>query len=298
MRRILPTWAAVAAALVLLIYALPSNGATAFGPPGIKGGKFEVTCKFSNHNQVDPIVSPGQQMSAHLHEFFGNRNITADSTPDSVRGLSTTCKVAEDTAGYWVPALYRSTTGALVQPVKIFAYYFGLPGRVTEAPPAGLELVAGDSHAHAPQGKAIISWSCGNGGHSHSPVRAEPYDCTTEPNIVSQGLVAIIKFPWCWNGTGLTKADVVYGDPKTGACPAEYPHILPQLQEHIHYGNSVSNPGFERGDLVELASDQAEGVTGGLTMHADWMNAWAQSRLEQEVADCTAVRKDCGFLTS
>lgn len=288
-------WLRAQALLVIAVVAFAFlwqcyDEAFAAGAPGPKGGKFEVTCKFSNHRQVDPIVSPGSPMSAHLHAFFANRNVTENSTADSLRGGSTTCKVLDDTAGYWIPAAYRTDTGALLTPTKIFAYYFGLPGRVTEAPPAGLKMVAGNGHATAPQGKNIISWSCGNGGHSHSPVKAEPYNCLTEPNVVSQGVVAIVKFPWCWNGTGLEPTDVAYGDFTTGACPAGFPHLMPQLQEHVHYGNSTSSPGWQRGDLMTLSS----GPT--YTLHGDWINSWIQSRLADENARCTAVNRDCGFL--
>lgn len=260
--------------------------------PGIKGGKFEVTCAYSNSAQVDPIVSPGVDVSAHLHDFFGNKNVTKDSTPDQLVGLSTTCKLSQDTAAYWVPAAYRTDTGAKVQPVKVFAYYFGTPGVPTEHIPAGLELVAGDSHATSePTNKTVISFSCGNGGHSHSPVRTHPYNCLTEPNVVSQGVVAIVKFPYCWDGTGLRPGDVVFGNSQ-GVCPAGFGHRLPQLQEHVHYGSSVSNPGFQRGDLLAFSSGPS------YTFHADYMQAWNQPKLDALVDGCTAIFKDCGFLTN
>lgn len=280
----------IAALVVGVMLASASTASAAL--PSIKGGKFEVTCNYAKSAQVDPIVSPGVDVSAHLHDFFGNKNVTKDSTPASLVGLSTTCKLSQDTAGYWVPAAFRTDTGAKVQPVKVFAYYFGTAGVPTEHIPAGLEMVAGDSHATTPTtGKTILSFSCGNGGHSHSPVRTAPYNCLTTPNVVSQGVVAIVKFPYCWDGTGLAPEDVVYGDSQ-GVCPAGFGHRLPQLQEHVHYGSSVSNPGFQRGDLLTFSSGPS------YTLHADYMQAWVQSKLNALVDGCTAVFKDCGFITN
>lgn len=268
-----------------LLFATIAHGGTA----GTTLGKFEVTCKFSNRNQVDPIVSPGQPLSAHLHDFFGNKNVTADSTPDTLRGLSTTCKVADDTAGYWAPTAIRTDTGQLIVPNKVFAYYFGIPNHATEHFPAGLEVVAGDSHATAELGKSVVAFSCGNGGSHHSPVRSYPYDCTAANGVTgTDGVVAIVKFPWCWDGVGLGTADMTYGDPKTGDCPEGFPHVLPQVQQHIHYGNGTA--GFQQGSVLSYSSGPY------YTLHADWMNAWNQARLDALVDGCTAIHHDCGFL--
>lgn len=287
-------------AAVLGLVAPASRGAI----PGIKGGKFEVTCKLASSQQVDPIVSPGQIMSAHGHDFFGNKTVTSTSTPASLAGQPTSCVVADDTAAYWVPQVIRTNTGAIVKPVKIFAYYFGDPAGPVESIPSGAEIVAGDSHAVTVQGKRVIAWSCGNGGkNSHSPVLDHPYDCTDPTyNVVgSQGVVAMVKFPYCWDGTPPTGGNdtihYAYGNSK-GVCQAPFTHRLPQLQIHVHYGASKSNPGFQQGNLIQLSSDAAMGETGGVTEHGDVMFAWNQARFDNLVATCLNVHRDCGFLSS
>jgi hypothetical protein len=284
--------------VIAVAVALSAVGLVLASGPGIKGGKFEVTCKYNGSAQVDPIVSPGINPSAHLHDFFGAKGVTENSTPDTLRGGPTSCVLSKDTAGYWVPAAYRSDTGARVLPVKQFEYYFGTPGIKTEPLPAGLEMVAGNSHALSPADVVpnSIAFSCGNGGSAgnRSPTRQAPYDCATDPNVVSsQGVTAIVFFPWCWDGVTGPPWNVVYGDPKTGACPASNPHQLPQLQEHEHFGNGANDPKrFDRGDLLTFSSGP------WYTFHADYMQAWNQDKMVSLTNGCTAIFKDCGFLNN
>lgn len=260
--------------------------------------KFEVTCKPSQTAQVDPIVEPGNPMSGHLHTFFGGHPVTENTTPDDLRGGPTTCKVADDTSAYWVPALYRSDTGERVPTSKVFAYYFGVKGVPVEPFPAGAEIVGGNSHATAIQGKRVISWSCGNGGNKpvRSPVREAPYDCGDPQFHVlnSTGVAAAINFPNCWDGAlsvGNDTAHFAYSPQKTGPCPAGFPHRMPTVSLHVHYSNVAGTGDFQRGDLVTLASGPH------FTEHADFMNAWNQARLESLTANCLNAFKDCGFLT-
>lgn len=295
--------ATLAAVLVMAaLAAFPGSAPAATNHnPGIKGGKFEVTCKYVHSQQIDPLVSPGLPMSAHLHDFFGNTATNPFSTPTSLVGGSTSCLLSKDTAAYWVPAAFRTDTGAQVKPVKSFLYYFGTPGIPTEPIPAGLELIGGrpPSDPTAPLSKQRIQFSCGNGGKSHSPVRTTPYNCLTEPNVVSQGVVAVALFPYCWDGTGLDRTDVVYGN-TNGDCPLGYSHRLPQVQIHTHYGASTSKPGFQRGDLLTFGSpDTSLAPPKNIPpsyFHGDWMNGWNQSKLDALVAGCTAIYKNCGFL--
>ena len=255
--------------------------------PGPTGGNFIVRCNYVRSLQVDPIVSPGIFPSAHLHDFFGNTGIDQNSTPDSVRGGGTLCKLTSDTAGYWVPAAYRTDTGAQVVPKFTYAYYFGTSGETVSHLPAGLEMVAGNSHATAPQSRFQVAWSCGNGNGS-SPSLDHPYNCTDPTYGVTSkaGVVAIVKFPFCWDGTGLAPSDVAYGAEKTGVCPAGFPVKLPQVQIHEHFG-----PTFLRGDLLTLASGPF------YTEHGDWMNAWNQTKLDSLTDGCLNAHVDCGLLT-
>jgi hypothetical protein len=267
----------------------PASGAEVIPPPGIAGGKFAISCHYSHSAQVDPIVSPGVP-SAHLHDFFGNTTTGADSTPASLVGGPTTCRLSKDSAAYWAPAAYRTDTGKRIMPRKVFAYYFGTPGVTEVHLPAGLAMLSGNPHATSPAEATNIAFSCGNGHRrTHSPVKPYPYNCKTDPDVQhSEGVVAIVKFPFCWDGTGLQPGDVTFPD-STGDCPAAR---LVQLQMRVHYGAGPSHPGFQRGDLLTFSSGP------WWTLHADFMNGWVQRKLDALVDGCqNAPNLNCGFLT-
>jgi hypothetical protein len=270
----------------------PATGSELVPPPSVDGGKFEVTCTYAKSAQVDPIVSPGAPVSAHLHDFFGNTSIDENSTGASLVGGPTTCKLSKDSAGYWVPAAYRSDSGKRVLPAKVWAYYFGTPG-VTEAHiPAGLEMLAGNHDATQPSEAEHVSFSCGNGhGITHSPTMGHPYNCKRNPDVEnSLGVVAVVKFPYCWDGTGTAPSDVTFPDPAgDGSCPV---FTLPQLQIHEHFGANRQHPGFQRGDLLTFSSGP------WFTLHGDFMNGWAQRKLDALVDGCqNAPNVNCGFLS-
>ena len=146
---------AASLALVTGVAPVPATGAVPAGE-----FNFVVTCTFSHRLADDPIVFPGQPGMSHLHDFFGAKTTNAFSTYDSLRASSTSCQNPSDTAGYWFPSLL--VAGQPVQPTQINAYYSNkdlpLPVRVF---PKSLKMVAGDSHATAPQSTGITSWSCG-----------------------------------------------------------------------------------------------------------------------------------------
>ena len=289
--------------LVVAIFLIASYSIQA-ATPSVRGGKFEVTCKPGAipDQAIDPFVSPGM-VSAHLHTFFGNKGLTSTSTPASLQtnGAGTTCLLSQDTAAYWVPTACDGpcvpVTGGdptrgpftnVVKPVKIFAYYFGVPAsQATEAPfPAGMQLVGGDAHAIAPNPQ-MIGFSCGNGGSHSSPTRTAPYDCTAANGVRgTDGVVAIVKFPYCYDSTAqLTE----YGDAQTGICPAGT-QTLGQVQIHVHYG--LDSTGYQTGSRLNFSSGPS------YTFHGDWMNGWPQAKLNALVAGCLDVDRDCGFLTN
>ena len=93
------------------------------GRADLRGVNFVENCRFSHQAPDDPIVFPGKPGASHQHTFVGSRTTNAFSTFGSLRSGRTTCARPDDTAAYWVPALYqarpscsrrrrRSTTGA------------------------------------------------------------------------------------------------------------------------------------------------------------------------------------------
>jgi len=289
-------------ALAVMFAALASASSVAAATPSIAGGKFEVTCKphAIPDQSIDPIVSPGA-VSAHLHTFFGNKGLTSMSTPATLQadGAGTTCVLSNDTAAYWIPAACdgpcipvaggdpeRGPFTNVVPPVKIFAYYFGTKGVAVGQYPTSLAMVGGNAHATAPPvDKTQIAFACGNGGGHSSPVRTAPYDCTAANGVKNtDGVVAIVKFPYCLDAAGA----VAYGD-STGTCPAGTT-TLGQVQIHAHYGSGTT--GYQAGSRLNFSSGPY------WTLHGDWSNGWDQAKLAALVSGCLDVNRDCGFVSN
>ena len=88
-------------------------------------------CVYTRSARVDPIMSPGMP-SMHLHDFFGTAP-GMDATYDSLRAGNTNCFLAEETAGYWAPALYtRDAAGKYVHRLPATR---GLSGPTSLRPP-------------------------------------------------------------------------------------------------------------------------------------------------------------------
>ncbi len=254
--------------ITLLTIALLAPGIVAAAEPRAGGphhdGIFLSACDPSHTASDDPIVQPGEPGDSHLHEFFGNTTTNADSTYSSLRAGGTTCRIAGDTAAYWVPTLYVS--GERVAPLKVNAYYLrgGGPGRVV-AFPAGLKVIAGSSAATSAQSRAITGWRCSGlrlGGLSTTPVACP----------VGSHAVLVMRFPDCWNGKDLDSADhqshMAYR--VRGACPTSHPVRLPRLALNVHYQLS---------DVTDLTL-----ASGSIySAHADFFNAWNQATLARLV---------------
>lgn len=99
--------------------------------PVTHGGQFRVSCEFSHFSYDDPILFPRQPGAAHLHMFYGNTDVNAYSTYDTlIDSGSGTCNGAElNRTGYWAPAMIDPTCdlgGACVRiPERIVVYYKG-----------------------------------------------------------------------------------------------------------------------------------------------------------------------------
>lgn len=244
------------------------------GPQG-EVAQFVVECAPSHAAFDDPIVHPDTAGMSHLHQFFGNANVGADSDYDELVGAPTSCDQPLDTASYWAPALLGET-GAAIEPIGLTAYYRPGPGidpADVVAYPAGLELVAGDAMATGPQPLGIVAWSCGSG--PDRSVRPPVCPPTTTLRL-------LVTFPDCWDGEHV---DWIVGAPTAvysdAGCPEDYPVEVPQLTVAIDY------PAV---DPVGLSLASGSIITG----HADFWNVWDQDKLESEVALCLNRDVVCG----
>jgi hypothetical protein len=255
---------AVASAAVSAPRAAEAAAAAAIPLAG-NGLLFKSTCTPSHVLMDDPIVFPGQPGASHEHVFFGNVTTDSASTLATLAGQPTTCRIPGDHAAYWVPSLQYGAQ--MVVPRFANAYYLadGARGHVV-AFPAGLKVIAGDSHASTAQSTSVLGWKCANradGVLSPTPIACAPR--------VDQ--VLVIRFPDCWNGHDLDSADhkshLAYRS--RGVCPAGYPVALPRLSFNVHYRlPSLTGLTLASGSIYSA--------------HADFFNAWNQTVLARLVA--------------
>jgi hypothetical protein len=233
--------------------------------PGLlHDGIFLSLCLPSHTAKDDPIVHPGEAGASHQHEFFGNTTTDADSTYATLQAGGTTCRIAGDTAAYWVPTLY--VDGQRVAPIRVNAYYLRGRGPGRTVPfPAGLKVIAGNGEATSAQSTTVTGWKCS--GIELRPLSADPVACPA-----GRHEVLVIRFPDCWNGKDLDSADhkrhLAYRIGR--ACPAGFPVRVPRLSLNIHYD-------LESVDDLSLASGSI------YSSHADFFNAWDQTVLSRLV---------------
>jgi Domain of unknown function (DUF1996) len=240
------------------------------------GVNFVENCRYSHQAPDDPIVYPDQPGASHQHTFVGNRTTNAFSSYGSLRTGGTTCRRQDDTAAYWVPALYQGTTEVL--PVAATVYY--RRGTLADVSPFpnDLRVIAGDSKATSPQAPGVTFWSCGvasgTGRSSEVP---------TCPDTPGSALRLHIRFPECWDGRQLDSADhkshMAYA--VRGDCPSTHPVEVPQITQIYRYPT-------RGGDSFSLASG------GVYSAHADFVNSWKPNVLRKLVDDCLNALVHCG----
>lgn len=239
--------------------------------------QFVVVCSFSHMNFDDPIVYPDKPGRSHEHTFFGNVSTDAESTPQNLPGHATSCSRSEDTAAYWAPTLYIDGKPVAADDAKVY-YRRRTIARVTAFPP-GLEMIAGNSAATAPQNLQVVSWDCGENEHGRTPPTATIPDCT---NL--RGLELHVRFPDCWNGQDLDspdhKAHMAYS--VDGRCPGDHPVAVPSIEILVRYSIIQPPPS------TQLSS------SGQYSGHADFINTWNEDGLKRLVNDCLNALRLCG----
>jgi hypothetical protein len=247
----------------------------------LRGVNFVENCLFSHRAPDDPIVFPGQAGASHDHTFVGNRSTNADSTHDSLRAASTTCRRKADTAAYWVPTLFAG--GAAVLPDGATVYYRRSTLAEVVPFPDNLRMVAGNAKATSPQDPRVTFWNCGIASGV-----ARSSTIPTCPDGRGSFLRLHIRFPSCWNGTTLDSADhqshLAYA--MRGACPSTHPVAVPAIELIVRYRTL---PGHALG-----AAPLALSSGGQLSAHGDFFNAWRPRALERLVDGCLNALVHCG----
>jgi hypothetical protein len=237
---------------------------------------FVSTCTFSHRNTDDPIVYPGQPGRSHDHTFIGNDTTNAFSSVETMRGGTSSCRRAGDTAAYWAPTLI-GPSGQAIQPRAATVYYRRHTLVPLQAFADGFRMIAGNARATSPQGLTVTSWNCG----PQAGIRPQA-TVPTCPDADRRGLALHVQFPDCWDGVNLDSPDhqshMAYSI--SGRCPADHPVALPAIQLNLRYP-SAGGPG-----LVLSSGGQFSG-------HADFFNAWEAQELRRLVNRCLNGLRHC-----
>lgn len=225
---------------------------------------FRFFCVPTHYSYDDPVVYPGQEGAAHLHMFFGNTDVDAHSTAESIinSGRSSCDGGITNRSAYWIPALFNES-GEVVLPTIINNYYksWVLDRSRIRPIPAGLQILANDS---------ILNSS----GVAVSAVDQEIWAATFRVFPHDGRLSVEIRFPDCVavdsNGKPILTSPggtshVAYS---SGNCPASHPYTIPQLTQNLSWSGVPFNSGWR------FASDLMNNAPKGTTIHADYMAGW------------------------
>lgn len=278
-------------------------------------GAFRIACGFTHMSNDDPIVFPGVPNATHHHTFFGNRGITAYTTPENIRlsGNGSCAGGILNRSGYWIPSLIDMTNGAPIAPTNVVVYYKAADefnGPLIKAPPAGLRMIAGNPRPLS-IADSTADYYCQdqrffNDAPSYGIIwKGKTIKACGGPH---QMLRMLISFPQCWDGKNLDSPDhqshMSYtcrdrqncdiGDGKLGfspnSCPASHPIAIPSIAINADY-----NANLVYGREYRLSSDNyPRTYEGGYSLHSDWMNGWDESILARIVKNCINGNRDCG----
>ncbi|MEM7275738.1 MAG: DUF1996 domain-containing protein [Actinomycetota bacterium] len=251
-------------------------------------GQFRAACEYSHFGNDDPIIFPGQPGASHLHMFFGNTEVDAFTTSDSLLNTGGgTCSGFElNRSGYWTPALLDGQGNTIVPDAIILYYKTKFPDEVSPMP-QGLQMLAGNLDAESFQTSDRLHWSCGPSGGAYNKTNRIP-DCGGDY------VNATIQFPSCWDGVNLGSEDfqshLVFGDDQN-PCPASHPVRLPRISVLLYF------PGGRSTDGWHLSSDDVDGFNGppGGTLHADWWGAWNDDAMNLWIDGCMRAARNCSF---
>ncbi len=282
--------------------------------PVAQGGQFRTACEFSHFAYDDPLVFPGQAGAAHLHMFFGNTDVNAHSTYETlIDSGSSTCNGMElNRTGYWVPALFDDRGNVRV-PDRVVVYYKG-EGQArgnSQIYPDGAAMIANDNYNAMPVaqggvGGQKLTFQCSDNFSTNTGQGGQTMAACDGSMFSSPGrwtvLEVNIKFPTCWNGQDPSDwanfRPGVSGGWYGSNCQGEFNRTLPNLEYFVNYrvdpGENTAN-WFLSSDVDPTSFGASKG-TGGSTSHGDWWGGWNAQVNQMWIDNCVnQAGGGCGF---
>lgn len=277
------------------------------GFPAQGVGTFRISCEFSHFAYDDPLVHPNKPGAAHLHMFWGNTDVNAYSTYDTLfNSGSSTCNGMElNRTGYWAPAMFDAQGNVRV-PERIIVYYkgYGLANGASQVFPPRAAMVKNDVVHRAEVGGAIgePNFLCSDQfrGNRHNLSATIP-NCTDGP--WRRTLEMHVKFPNCWNRQDPSKSDNwelakrggwFYSDCESNVTTPNIHYIIAYPLEP---GETTAG-WYLSSDVDPLTFERS--AVGGSSIHADWWGGWHPDINKQFIDNCVNLKKQgvdhgCGF---
>jgi hypothetical protein len=94
--------------------------AALLSPPALAQQMLRFSCSRLTIERLDPLVSPGEQQSPHVHQVGGGNSFRATMAPGEfdpvTESTCTSCTFAEDFSNYWTANLYfQARNGSLLR---------------------------------------------------------------------------------------------------------------------------------------------------------------------------------------
>ncbi|KIY46999.1 hypothetical protein FISHEDRAFT_46119 [Fistulina hepatica ATCC 64428] len=256
--------------------------------------------------RIDPIVNPGD-ISTHAHSVLGGSNFRFTTNTTYLRESScTSIPITQDKSNYWFPHLYfqwqdssfTSVNGSAVLYESFFSsvqiYNLSDESNATTAFPDGvrvlLDVETGDPTLRTLNASSFaqqaITFLCLGQGDNTKYNEIPKGKC-------KNGVRSQINFPSCWNAKDTDSEDHkshvtwLSGGPDNGTCKdPDFPVTLPRIFVEVWWETQV----FDVHRPRSLTPDQpfvfANGDPTGYGYHADFINGWEESVLQQAVEQC------------
>ncbi|KAK7190507.1 WSC domain protein [Paraphaeosphaeria sporulosa] len=272
--------------------------------------------------RLDPLVTPGQVPSPHVHQIVGGNSFNATMAPSKdMPGESTctTCQFSEDFSNYWTAILYfrarngtykrvpqrsnagfdGTTGGGMTVYYMTDPLYDSQPKSKVSAFKPGFRMFVGDINARTKEQAARfrqLTYTCmeNAGSREHEVVHFPQKPC-------SYGIMTSVRFPTCWDGVNLDSPDhmahMSYPESGTfesaGPCPSTHPVRVSQVLFEVIWDTSKFN------DPADWPEDGSQpfvwsfGDPTGYANHADYVFGWKDDSL-QKILDTSCYATSCG----